>query len=334
MQWLHDMLASKKRIAVWQEKRRVAPLVAVLRGGREELKPLTESALAAIGPSAIPALLKASRKHGYGVLVEAGAAMGMMGTSALPQLIQAMEKESSRWVVKAIAIAMGEIGDPDAVPSLLAASSRVFEVDAIPEALGRIKDWRAADSLIEAYHATRSDSYRDFVKSALLKISKALPADRHEVRVRIDEILLVTKVAAPRRPRRTASSKNATWESVADSFTAEIGKIGAKGFRELQLELRGFPPAERHGAWARVAWACRQRNLEKIALQCFIQSVVADPDPQSASWLQIKLSTFLNGLPGFVERLAEMPRPRTLDDEDSVMLLAKDLEVHLGFPGS
>lgn len=339
MQWFFDLIASNQTVEIWRQKGMIGPLIRVLRGGNRDLKHRAEAALAEIGPAAIPKLLQASRRHGYGVLTEAGAAMGMMGEGAILPLIEALENENDRRVAKAIAIALGAIGDARAVPSLTAAMKRIEEVDAIPEALGRIRDWRAAEALMDAYLLTESDSYRDdYVGRALKMIARAVPDDKLELREKIKEMLSRQKQmrSAERQKARKTGREGApaTWESVAESFITLIRARKALDFEGFRESLQSFPAEEQHGAWARVAWAFGQSSRAVLALQCFVQSIVCDPDPQSASWTQIGESLSSEASPDVRAKLSNLPRPRRPGDAEDLAPLARDLEQLVGFPGA
>jgi tetratricopeptide (TPR) repeat protein len=74
-----------------------------------------------------------------------------------------------------------------------------------------------------------------------------------------------------------------TWEQLAKAFIHSQIQQPNPDFQGLNERLQPLPPAERHGAWIRVAqefW----KNHPDLAVGCYVEALANDPDPNSVAW--------------------------------------------------
>lgn len=124
-----------------------------------------------------------------------------------------------------------------------------------------------------------------------------------------------------------------SWQILAEGFVAG-GDYSPRAFHVLQRDLSSRPRQDQHDCWSKLAVTFRQMNQEKLAFQCFIQSLVCSPVPGSDSWTQIRLSPRIEHSGGFVERLSNLPRFDGPAEDPALANLATDLQVRFGFPGA
>lgn len=124
-----------------------------------------------------------------------------------------------------------------------------------------------------------------------------------------------------------------SWQILAEGFVAG-GDHSPAAFHMLQRDLSRRPPKDQHDCWSKLAVTFRQMDEEKLAFQCFIQSLVCSPVPGSDSWTQIRLSPRIGHSGGFVERLSHLPRFDGPAEDPALPVLATDLQVRFGFPGT
>lgn len=127
--------------------------------------------------------------------------------------------------------------------------------------------------------------------------------------------------------------ESGSWQIVAEGFVAG-GDFSPKAFHMLQRDLSRRTRQDQHDCWSGLAVTFRQMNQEKLAFQCFIQSLVCSPVPGSGSWTQIRLSPLIDHSGGFVERLSRLPRFDGSAEDPLLQQLASDLQVRFGFPGA
>ncbi|MDM7993448.1 MAG: hypothetical protein QUS11_09055 [Candidatus Fermentibacter sp.] len=124
-----------------------------------------------------------------------------------------------------------------------------------------------------------------------------------------------------------------SWQILAEGFVAG-NDYAAGAFHLLQRDLSKRPAKDQHDCWSKLAATFRQMNQEKLAFQCFVQSLVCSPVPGSDSWTQIRLSPRIEHSGGFVERLSQLPRFDGPAKDPALANLAADLQVRFGFPGA
>lgn len=124
-----------------------------------------------------------------------------------------------------------------------------------------------------------------------------------------------------------------SWQILAEGLVAG-GDFSPGAFHVLQRDLSKRPAKDQHDCWSKLAVTFRQMNREKIAFQCFIQSLVCSPAPGSDSWTHIRLSPLIDHSAGFVDRLSRLPRFEDPAEDPALQVLASDLQVRFGFPGA
>jgi hypothetical protein len=127
--------------------------------------------------------------------------------------------------------------------------------------------------------------------------------------------------------------ESGSWQILAEGFVAG-GDYSSGAFRLMLRDLSKRPARDQHDCWSKLAVTFRQMNQEKLAFQCFIQSLVCSPVPGSDSWTQIRLSPRIGHSGGFVERLSRLPRFDGLAEDPALPVLARDLQIRFGFPGA
>ncbi|MFZ8842411.1 HEAT repeat domain-containing protein, partial [Thermoflexus sp.] len=132
----------------------VPALIQALRDEDRDVRWMAAWALGEIGdPQATPALTEALKDKESLVCWMAAWALGKIGVPALPALLEALQDKDEEWEVRyAAALALGQIGDPQATPALIQAlrDENLVVRWAAAEALRKIGDPQALPALLEA----------------------------------------------------------------------------------------------------------------------------------------------------------------------------------------
>jgi HEAT repeat protein len=147
--WIVRMHAAKG-LGLAGDPRAIAPLVSRLTDEVKAVRVDATDALVRIGRPALDGLLAALRHDAWVLRLHACEALGKIGAEeAVEPLCRAMLKDRDTAVRQDAAKALGGIGSPGALDALTAALTdldvRAFAV----EALGRLKDPRAVETLID-----------------------------------------------------------------------------------------------------------------------------------------------------------------------------------------
>jgi HEAT repeat protein len=133
----------------------VRSLIPLLQDKVKAVREEASSALAAIGDSAIPALLESLTHQDWLVRLHAVESLGKTKSQdAVVPLLSAMFNDADSAVREDAVRALGNIGDPRAVEPLFAAMKEPGLRTVAAEALGRIRDRRAVPVLIEVVRGT------------------------------------------------------------------------------------------------------------------------------------------------------------------------------------
>jgi HEAT repeat protein len=128
----------------------VQSLIPLLQDTVKAVREETASALAAIGESAIPALLETLTHHNWLVRLHAVESLGKTKSpKAVEPLLSALFNDGDSAVREDAIRALGDIGDPQAVEFLFTAMKEPGLRTLAVEALGHIGDRRAVPILIE-----------------------------------------------------------------------------------------------------------------------------------------------------------------------------------------
>lgn len=122
----------------------------------------------------------------------------------------------------------------------------------------------------------------------------------------------------------------ADWHEVAEGFCRDEADERQPDFPGLRAALRSFGPAEQHGAWHQIGHAFLQRDDGGTALLCFVEGLIADPDPSSANWAGMSECLSATEQAATDPRLAEFPAPSTATGRKKAASLAKSLGRRLG----
>ncbi|MFO7570530.1 MAG: hypothetical protein R6W75_12095, partial [Smithellaceae bacterium] len=76
-----------------------------------------------------------------------------------------------------------------------------------------------------------------------------------------------------------------SWDGLADKFIEIELQKNKPNYFLLSQSLVNFQDAYKHGAWIKVAQVLHTQNRIKESVQCYIEAVYCDPDPNSVAWL-------------------------------------------------
>ena len=153
--WIVRMHAAKALGRI-QDPGSVSSLIPLLQDKVKAVREETSSTLAAIGDSAIPALLESLTHQDWLVRLHAVEALGKTTSShAVVPLLSTAFNDADSAVREDAVRALGHIGDPQAVEFLLTAMRKEPGLRTLAvEALGRIRDRRAVPALIDVVSGT------------------------------------------------------------------------------------------------------------------------------------------------------------------------------------
>jgi len=134
----------------------IQPLISLLRDDVKTVREAATSALAAIGETAISALVEALRHQDWLVRLHAIESLGQTGSpQAVEPLLSTLANDKDSAVRQDAVRALGQIGDPRAVDGLVTVVHEPGLRTLAVEALGRVGDRRAVPILIDIVRGAR-----------------------------------------------------------------------------------------------------------------------------------------------------------------------------------
>lgn len=254
----------------------------------EEGSVVRQSAVAALGAigtdAAVSALIQLFPEPGTGVDTgDLAAALGRVGSGALPRLERCLAGQPEAALARGCAVALGEVGGPDAataltlalrrgiveVPVALAAMGRAGEESALPAVLEHLADREPGSRAAAAAAAARLLEPRRPDGRAVAPLTQALRAAREgEERARLLELLGRTgsPTAVSALLPHVASNDEPSSRRVA---IAALGSIAPAGQDHVLLEALEDRDAETRWAAAVALWRCASGAAARVLLDRF-----------------------------------------------------------------